>query len=253
MSDQPVRKRWWHRVRFSLRGLIIAVGIVGGGMGWNIHRAQVQRDAVAAIERHGGFVLYDWQWKNGRRVPMARVPWPGWLVDRIGIDYLARVVYVDVRDRASDELLIEVAKLPGLECLLLARSPVTDEGLAHLESLTSLRSLTLDDTGVGDAGLVHLKPFTRLQTLALGLTKVTDAGLVHLKPLKGLKWLSLRLTLISDAAGQALQRALPNTRIAAPGWGMGTNQGRALAIYERMTKTKSDQATDGNRKDDLPR
>ncbi len=61
MSDQPVRKPWWHRFRFSLRSLMIVIGIVGGGLGWIIHRAQVQRDAVAAIGRAGGFVLYDWQ------------------------------------------------------------------------------------------------------------------------------------------------------------------------------------------------
>ncbi len=253
MTDQPVRKPWWHRFRFRLRSLMIAIGIVGGGLGWIIHRAQVQRDAVAVIERHGGFVLYDWQWKNGNRVPNAIRPWPAWLVDRLGIDFLANVVYVNLRDRASNELLTQVEKLSRLECLLLARSAVTDEGLAHLEGLTALQWLSLDDTKVSDAGLVHLKDLRQLQTLYLGLTNVTDAGLPHLKRLRGLKTLSLRLTSVSDPAGRDLQRALPKTRIAGSAWGMGRNQGRALEIYETMTKGKSDRPSQRNGKVNLPR
>jgi hypothetical protein len=51
-----------------------------------VHHAHVQREAVAAIERAGGEVMYDWQWKDNALVHGR--PWASrWLVDRVGIDY----------------------------------------------------------------------------------------------------------------------------------------------------------------------
>ncbi len=70
---------------------MIAIGVLGGGLGWIIHRVEVQRDAVAAIERAGGEVMYDWEWKwkKGRPVRTGTTRWPDWLVERIGVDYLS--------------------------------------------------------------------------------------------------------------------------------------------------------------------
>jgi hypothetical protein len=47
---------------------MVLVLITGGGLGWVIHRAQVQRDAVAAIKRVGGHIGYSWQRSNGALV-----------------------------------------------------------------------------------------------------------------------------------------------------------------------------------------
>jgi hypothetical protein len=69
MPDQPLpnsRRQW---LRLSVRGLIVLVLIVGGGLGWIAHlvrSAQGQRDAVAAVRKVGGFVLYDWQYEGGK-------------------------------------------------------------------------------------------------------------------------------------------------------------------------------------------
>jgi hypothetical protein len=46
-------------LRFSLRGLIVLVVVVGVGLGWVVRQAHVQRDAVAAIVGAGGAVRYD--------------------------------------------------------------------------------------------------------------------------------------------------------------------------------------------------
>jgi hypothetical protein len=76
----------------SVRGLMVLVLIVGGGFGWIVHEAQVQRSAVTAVKRSGGSVSYDWQRTLGRAEPR---PWgPKWLVDRIGVDYFGNVVEV---------------------------------------------------------------------------------------------------------------------------------------------------------------
>ncbi|MGO9464253.1 MAG: hypothetical protein ACLQVF_08870 [Isosphaeraceae bacterium] len=241
MSDPSEPRSWWRRFRFSLRGLMIAIGILGGGMGWIIHRVEVQRATVASIERAGGEVLYDWQWqwKQGRPVRTLMTRWPDWLVERIGVDYLSNVTYVTLRYRGSDELLARIGQLRGLQYLDLAHSPVTDAGMAHLQGLTALQWLSLEDTKIGDAGLVHLKGLAQLQTLLLGLTMVGDAGLPHLKPLTRLKMLSLYLTSVSDDAARDLQRAMPGTRIGAPGW-PGRRAGHAIEIYEKAMKAKTD-------------
>jgi hypothetical protein len=79
---------------------MILIIIVGGGLGWIVHRARVQRDIVAAIERAGGSVNYDWEWTNGHYIDGKRAWWPKWLGDRIGIDYVcnvSRVVFSDCK------------------------------------------------------------------------------------------------------------------------------------------------------------
>ena len=73
-QDQPLRTgrlfqttRSWRRklpLRVSLRALMIFVLMLGGVLGWVVHLAHVQRDAVAAIRSGGGSVIYNWQLKT---------------------------------------------------------------------------------------------------------------------------------------------------------------------------------------------
>jgi hypothetical protein len=44
-----------------MRGLIVLVLVIGGGLGWVVREAHMQRDAVAAVVKAGGTVLYDWR------------------------------------------------------------------------------------------------------------------------------------------------------------------------------------------------
>jgi hypothetical protein len=51
-------------LRLSVRGMMVLVLVIGIGSGWlarGIRSAQIQRDAVVAIQKAGGFVLYDWE------------------------------------------------------------------------------------------------------------------------------------------------------------------------------------------------
>jgi len=141
--------------------------VLGGGYGWVVHRAQEQRDAVAAIKRAGGDVVYDWQRQFvGLREPG---PWaPRWLVDWIGVDYFGNVVeawLAGPRIQGAEEALAYVGHLRRLEALWLGSPTMTDAGLAHLEGLTNLKlmNISLSGTRVTDTGLVHLKGLTRLR------------------------------------------------------------------------------------------
>jgi uncharacterized membrane protein len=218
MLDQPLPTGRRHRLQISIRGLIVLVLVIGGCLGWIAHivrSAQGQRDAVAAVRKAGGVVLYDWQFdgekvrvKPGTNTISDEVPgWPKWLVDRLGVDAFGSVTQasfhsrgVSVSSNAIDTAFAHVGRLDRLTQLTLVQSPVTDAGLAHLEGLSNLESLMLRScTKFSDAGLVHLEGLASLQGLYLDGAKVTDAGLVHLRRLTQLEKLGLDRASVSDA------------------------------------------------------
>jgi hypothetical protein len=64
MPAGPVPHPWRRYLRFSLRGLMLLVIVVGAGLGWSVRQAHVQRNAVAAIKRDDGVVYYDSGWTD---------------------------------------------------------------------------------------------------------------------------------------------------------------------------------------------
>jgi internalin A len=232
----PVSRPWRRFLRFSVRGLIVVVLLIGGWLGWIVRSARIQQVAVAAIENAGGFVWYDWQWSKGRSIPGAQ-PWaPRWLVDRIGVDYFGHVTCVMLFPVATDGVLAKVGLLTQLQelnlyrssvsdfglshlrglneltTLYLGRTPVTDAGLAHLGGLTNLRELKLDSTEVSDAGLAHLSRLSKLTNLDLRNTQVTDAGLAHIRGLTSLSRLELEGSQVTDAGIKELKQAFPSLK-----------------------------------------
>jgi internalin A len=183
---------WRRYLHFSLSSLLLLVLVIGVWLGWKVHRAHVQRDAVVAIKRTGGWVAYDWQRSMGFIQRDKKAKYPGWLVDLLGVDYFGNVVWAGFGLQGSDSEMVHVGKLRQLE------------------------SLELDNSSVTDAGLIHLKGLTRLEWLALRGTKVTDAGLEHLKELGGQPSISLGWdkARVSDAAIQELQKAMPKAEIS---------------------------------------
>jgi hypothetical protein len=66
---EPASGPWRRFLRFSVRGLIVLVLVIGAAIGWLVRSAHIQRDAVAAIRAAGGAVKYDWEWTNGKATP----------------------------------------------------------------------------------------------------------------------------------------------------------------------------------------
>jgi hypothetical protein len=170
-------------LRFSLRGTIALILLLGALLGWLVRRAHIQRDAVAAIERAGGTVYYDWQWKNGTYLGSGQ-PWaPRWLVDFLGDDYFGHVTYVSVT-LAPDEVdlvMTQLERLTQVERVSLARSPVGDVRLARIRGLDQIEYLDLSSTRITDDGLVNLAGLRNLSTLLLRRTFVTEGGAQRLK------------------------------------------------------------------------
>ena len=90
---------------------------------------------------------------------------------------------------------------------------VTDETLGHLEALNPVLELYLDNTGITDAGVAHLAALDDLHTLRLNGTAVSDIGLKSLTGLANLEVLTLQDTKVTPGGVEALQKALPKTRI----------------------------------------
>jgi hypothetical protein len=186
-----VSRSWRSYLRFSVRGLIVLVLVIGAGLGWVVRSAHIQRDAVAAIEKDGGSFCYDWKWRNGVYVRGSQARTPGWLVDLIGVDFFG----------------------PVSDAALSASSTITDATTAHIGRLNRLRRLNLNQAPLTDAGLVHAKGLSELLYLDLSATAVTDAGLVHLRGLSKLCFLALRGIHVTDAGIKKLKQALRRATI----------------------------------------
>ncbi len=239
MSAGPISRRWRRFLRFSVRGLIVVVLVIGAALGWLVRSARIQREAVAAIESTEGLVRYNWDWNDGKSIQGAK-PWaPQWLVNLIGIDYFGHVTFVafDDSSTATDATIEQVGRLTQLQWLALrlpshsdaamahlkgllnlselhlSGTRVTDAGLGHLNGLKKLAALSLGGTQITDAGLVHLKGLTKLSFLDLNGTQVTDSGLVHLKGLNKLKALYHSDAQVTDAGVKRLKRFLPSLKI----------------------------------------
>jgi internalin A len=211
MLRLPTIKPGRRRFIISLRGLMVAILILGVWMGWIINRAESRRKAVATLERNGAIVLYDYESMRGVKAATTRQWAPAWLRTRLGDDYFQSVTYANLTPNGAREYVLadrDLAPLQALDRLdvvELTDTPITDAGLTYLEglNLTSLVLANIDpaepNVHVTDAGLACLRGMTRLRNLELIGTDVSDAGLKHLGQMTGLESLGLPQTKVTGA------------------------------------------------------
>ena len=195
---EPVSRPWRRFLRFSVRGMIVVVLLVGGWLGWLVRSARIQREAVAAIQQAGGSVYYDWEWRSGQYLEGTEPPAPRWVVERLGFDYFGNVAEMCNGNARGDAVLAKVGELHALETLNLEWSHATDAGLACVIGLRRLKQLFISDTNVTDAGLLSLQRLEKLEELDLTNTRITDDGLVHLTALTSLRNLYLENDDVTD-------------------------------------------------------
>jgi hypothetical protein len=209
MTDlaNPLSPSWRRFLRFSVRGMIVLVLVVGGWLGWIVRKAHVQRQAVWAIERAGGEVFYDWQFSNGEFDVEGKTWASRYLVDFFGVDYFGHVIAVDLVSSSAptDEALAAVGRLSHLQNFGFYGAAPSNAGLRHLKGLTKLTSLDFSGSHLSDVGLAHLRGLTALTYLDLGGSHITDAGLIHLNGLLKLSALGLGETKVTDSGLAHLQ------------------------------------------------
>ncbi len=183
------------RFTFTVRGMMIAVLLLGGAMGWKVRRAAIQRRAVAKIMSAGGYVVYDYQIKAVREDDDNPQPWaPGWLRRVMGDEWFQEVNEVVLTElgptetEQSDDLLAAVATLDRLEKLEVDMQAINATSLVPLIGLTRLKELTLVPDRTTDSWLADLEKLGSLETLKLEYNEGIPTGAI-LARIAELRWL----------------------------------------------------------------
>lgn len=208
---------WRRYLRFSLRSLLVSILLIGGGLGWFIRSAENQRAFYLAIEKSGGWALYQDEDAILKAVPRPSSMWPHWLANHLPFDYCHNITSVGVGSVGlSDEDFSRIGDLTQLKelyfegtrpmtlgdanlsvrCLLVAGPSFGD---AEVQNLSPLPHAKILSRRITDTGLAHVKGLTGLRNLDLTECYITDAGMLHLKALTGIQGLSLESCHVTDA------------------------------------------------------
>ena len=208
------------RPRFRLRSFFIAFTLFTVVFGCYASRAQQQRRAVAAIERLGGTVIYDYQYyideHDERCIGLFEEPPDKWYVHLLGRDYFHRVAGVYGYKEHHYESIGSGMHSFGPSRMRTNFNEHTDECLKSLGGIHSLVFLNLRKTTVTDAGLNHLLKLHSLERLNLYDCNITDEGLRTLPRVKGLSEISLLNTKVTAEGIRQLQTVMPRLEIWHP-------------------------------------
>jgi Leucine-rich repeat (LRR) protein len=214
MIDQatPRSLPWRRFLRFSIRGMIFFVLLVGGWLGWRVDKVRRQRHAIAQVEKYNGYVRFDYEFVDGKEIRDAQPRVPKWLRQNLGDDYfrkVSRVAYVS--QPLSDATLAPLTDLNAIEELLFLTERyhgharvdpppglerLTEAGLARLEGLTRLRRLEFEDMELTGSMLRHLNRSAQLEELKIFEGDrieggISDEGMPPLGAMSRLRVLSL--------------------------------------------------------------
>ena len=195
--NMSTKTRW---LRFSLRTMLVAGTVLCVLLAWKVRKVERQKEAVAAIERTGGSVRYDWEVRDHPQAPGKNL-----LRDLLGDDFFDDVVEVDfttgiVLPEEADAkryqtVPMQLRDLTNLQELNLIGRTIKD--LELLEGLTRMETLWLDCESVRD--LSPLEGMRNLRQLSLDRTpEVYD--LSPLASLAKLEYLFLALTPTRDVS-----------------------------------------------------
>ena len=198
------KRRW---LQFGMRSLLIAMLLVGCGMGWLQHHVQLakrEKEAVSQLLLLGAVPVYSCPIDETGRLAKEELAAPPWLRKWLGDEFfyhaheltihggspwrvahrLPTVKPLSRTDEAGriiliDDRLAPLADLRHLRVLELRATELTDNGLVHIRNLTQLEQVNLASTHVTDDGLSHLARLDRLTELNLSSTNVHGSGLRH--------------------------------------------------------------------------
>lgn len=234
MDTATKPNRRWKTI--SLRGLLLLVVAIAVWLGWIVHKARQQRETVAALQKFGGFVHYDWEFVNGPvKVPQGNLlwkptwgkftpdkkPWASiWLRRTLGDEYFQSIahvsLYVDIKKGVADATWVNMgpadnalrmlATQQTVRTLQLGGDQVTDDNLAYVGQMTGLEELIISwGYRLTDKGFAHLGGLKNLRILYIDSSKMTDAGLETIGKLTNLEELQIAGAGFSDQGLAHLQ------------------------------------------------
>ena len=222
MADAVTSRRRWFK--FSLRTFLLTWMAAAVWLGWWIHAARQQREAVANIQSltstwwsKAASIDYSYQIVDEERPdtrpnsdPNAASWAPRFALKSLGKDSFHNVVSVFVwrsKQGKELELAVELARLRNLRRLVFLYVDVTDAMVERLAGLRQLQSLELHGDALSDEALRLISSLPRLQALRIR-GDFTDAGLAHLKRVRTLKSLEIDSPHITDQGLAHLSRLL---------------------------------------------
>ena len=243
------------RFQFRLRALMLVVLVTGLWLGSQINQAHRQRDAVATVEKHGGWVHYDYEFVNGIQTP-GRQPWgPHWLRRWIGDEFFQEVTFVSfVYDRSAgkrsdnhdvkpcDEALALLSTQFGLRSVLMKKTQATDAGFAQLEHATNLEDLYVwDSTLITDDGVRKLEKLINLKNLHIDNSRMTDEGFRSLSRMTKMKNLVLQSHRFSDRGFSAVRqmKQLESLCVGGKAWDRSLITDEGLAVVADMKELEN--------------
>ncbi len=191
---------------------------------------------MAALQKFGGFVHYDWEFTNGRvKVPRGNLIWkptwgtltpgkkpwaPDWMRRAVGDECFQSIAHVSlwvdikkgladatwVNMGAADLALRKLATQTSVRTLQIGGQQVTDENLAYVGEMTGLEELSIEWAfHLTDKGFLHLSGLKRLRILGIGKSKMTDTTLEAIGKLTSLEELRIGGEGFSDRGLQKLR------------------------------------------------
>jgi hypothetical protein len=158
---------------------VLLVGILMACISARLDSSRRQHQAVDAIVRGGGRVLYDYEFdKFGDMYEHSHPNGPRWLRSILGDDFFNNVVKVQLAKGGLEHLtsLIAVNRVE-------VNYPLTSADMRYIEELTHLkhlRSLGVE-THEGDIIVDHFAVLSQLRYLRLEDTCVSPSGLERLR------------------------------------------------------------------------
>ncbi len=249
-QDTP-RSRW---KTISLRGLLLSIVAIALGLGWIVHKAREQREAVASLQKFGGFVHYDWEFVGGPvKVQRGNLIWkptwgtfkpggkpwaPDWLRRAVGDEYFQSIahvsLFVDIKKGQADATWVNVgpadlalrklATQTSVRTLQLGGQQVTDENLAYVGQMTGLEELSIFwSFQLTDKGISQLSGLKRLRILEIDNSRMTDVSLGTIGKLTNLEELRIGGVGFSDR-GLAQLKGLTRLTELSLGAGIRKNE-----------------------------
>lgn len=204
------------RVRYSVRGLLIAVTLVCLTIGWFAVRVQnAERQAAAAKMLEAGYVIvgYDYMVDDQDDYTGHDGAPTGILRQYLGNDFFSNVIRVEYPAGQLPTCgLTPLANVWGLRHLSLRGTKVSDSDLEPI-ALRGIQTLDAAFTDITDATISRLAGLSHLHSLDLSGTEITDASLEHLRTCPTLRNLTLQDTLVSEPAIQRLKLEKPSINI----------------------------------------
>ena len=154
-----------HRLRISLRAILILFALVCVLAAVASNGARRQQRAVKWIREQGGSVTYDdayFDLKSGTIIEKKLLT-PKWLRELIGSDYFYSVASVDLASRNLTDIS-PLGNLPAVILLDLSSNQISD--IRPLEQIEQLQTLKLSDNQLKDCNQLYRLGDVRFLTIS---------------------------------------------------------------------------------------